>query len=557
MEAFDVIIVGAGPNGLVCANYLQRAGLSTLIIEKKHETGGGMYTDDFSTPFRYNLHAIYMMLGEIMPAYKDLELDKYPVQFIYPEVQAAFVTKDGQAMVYYLDDEKTLAEVKKFAPEDEPGLRRLISEFKTMCDEELIPATYGPPMPALELVLMSDKHPTGKMVSELSQMTPQQVIESYNIKHPLVKGSLLYLACKWGLKPDATGATFMVPVYVRQMTKASIIRGGTHSLSAGLYNTLVKAGGKVMDWCEVDKIVTQGGRAVGVHCKDGREFKANKAVVSTLNPQTTFLKLMDKEVVSRDLRSAIRQWMWEDWSWYTMHLGIKGGPPDFTSAKSNPDVNKALMVCMGYESAEQVLAYVNGFKDGKPASPQSGVLTCTSIHDSTQAATGPYAEGKYGPLHTLRYENWNPYDLAGQDWDDIRLKYADEAIASIREYAPNLKDARILFRFSDSPKDCERRLVDMVKGSLKHGAYVTTQMGYLRPNDQCSFYNTPIDGLYVGGASTFPGGMVLLASGYNCAGKIVRDLGANKWWTDPDFVVEAQQKKLMPSWEQLKKRGLL
>ncbi len=551
METFDVIVIGGGPNGLTIANYLQKAGLKTLILEKKHEFGGGMYTDDFSTPFRYNLHAIYMMLGDLMPPYKDLELDKYPVQFIKPEEQFAFVRKDGQALVFYSDDEKTLAEIKRVAPGDEPGVRKLLHDFNEMCDHDLIPATYAPPMPALELVMLHEKDPVGRMLSGLSQKTPIEVIDSYGIKDPFVRGALLYLGCKWGIKPDMTGATFMMPVYLRCMTRCSIIKGGTHSLSAALYNVLARNGGKLLDWSEVEKITTEGGRATGVALKDGREFKATKAIVSTLNPQTTFLKLLDKDVVPRELRSTVRQWMWEEWSWYTLHLGIKGGPPAYAAAKSNPDVNKALIVAMGYETEEDVLNHIKMVTSGIVPEP-AGVMTCTTLHDPTQAASGPYAEGKYGPLHTLRWEGWAPYNVKDGDWDDLRLPHAKKVIESIREYAPNLQDAKVLFRFADSPKDVSRRLVDMVEGSIKHGAYVTTQMGFLRPNDMCSYYATPVPGLYVGGASTFPGGMVLLGSGYNCATRIVNDLGAKKWWTEPDFLVEAQKKKLVPTWEMCK-----
>jgi phytoene dehydrogenase-like protein len=85
----------------------------------------------------------------------------------------------------------------------------------------------------------------------------------------------------------------------------------------------------------------------------------------------------------------------------------------------------------------------------------------------------------------------------------------------------------------------------MVRGSIKHGAYVSTQMGYLRPNVDCSSYSTPINGLYMCGASTYPGGMILLANGYNAAGVIAQDLGINRWWSEPNFIKEARNKGLV------------
>jgi len=110
------------------------------------------------------------------------------------------------------------------------------------------------------------------------------------------------------------------------------------------------------------------------------------------------------------------------------------------------------------------------------------------------------------------------------------------------EYAPNLKKEKVLFSFGFSPLDTERRLVNMKRGSIKHGSYTMFQMGYLRPNESCSRYRTPVKGLYVGGASTYPGGTILLGSGYNAAKVVVEDLGEKVWWTPPDYVLQAQKK---------------
>jgi len=85
----------------------------------------------------------------------------------------------------------------------------------------------------------------------------------------------------------------------------------------------------------------------------------------------------------------------------------------------------------------------------------------------------------------------------------------------------------------------------MQKGSIKHGAYTSTQMGYLRPTEDCSSYRTPIKGLYVAGASTHPGGMVILGPGYNAARVVVEDLGADVWWSPPDYVVRALEKNYL------------
>jgi phytoene dehydrogenase-like protein len=85
----------------------------------------------------------------------------------------------------------------------------------------------------------------------------------------------------------------------------------------------------------------------------------------------------------------------------------------------------------------------------------------------------------------------------------------------------------------------------MQRGSIKHGAYTSMQMGYLRPTEDASCYRTPITGLYVAGASTHPGGMVILGPGYNAAKVVAEDLGGDVWWTPPDYVVRAREKNYL------------
>ncbi len=143
-------------------------------------------------------------------------------------------------------------------------------------------------------------------------------------------------------------------------------------------------------------------------------------------------------------------------------------------------------------------------------------------------------------MSTLRFETWAPYKLDGQDWDDVRRDYMTQCKEAWQEYAPNLKEASFGFEFVFTPKDIERRLINMKNGSYKQGSYNMTQMGYLRPNDQCSQYSTPVEGLYIGGAGVYPGGMILHGSGYNAAKVVAKDLGLDIWWPEPEMVVNAK-----------------
>src|SRR5690606_37532052 len=113
-----------------------------------------------------------------------------------------------------------------------------------------------------------------------------------------------------------------------------------------------------------------------------------------------------------------------------------------------------------------------------------------------------------------RIEACVPYAPAQGDWRGLKKGYGDRLIARLQDYVTGLDESVIVRRYDYSPKDIEAKIPQMKRGSFKHGAYVMTQMGYSRPNVQCSAYRTPIDKLYVCGASTFPGGMITFGGGY-------------------------------------------
>lgn len=540
MQEYDVIIIGAGPNGLTCGAYLAKAGAKVLILEKRHEAGGGLSTDDLSSPFRYNLHAIYMLMGELMPPYKDLELEKRGVRFLSPHVQIAFVGKNGRSIVFYGDPKKTLEGMGEFSPEDVAPLEKMLHDFEELTHKMLVPMTYVPPVPPVELTIMVGEKPLGKKMLDMAEMTPEEIIESYGFKHPQLKAALLYLACMWGIHPTTTGMGYMVPLYVNRMMHASLIHGGTHTLSSCLLEAFLGNGGKILDWAGVEKISLTNGKATGVILHDNREFKA-KTVVSTLNPDQTFLKLLGEASLPWDLAESAKAWQWEEWSFFTLHLGIKGEAPFFTNTETSSDCNRALLSVIGYDTPEVVKKHIEAVCRNEIPEP-AGHLTCTTLHDPTQASPGPY-----GPLHTLRWENWAPYKLDNKHWDKVKGRYSDKVIEVLKQFAPNLAQAKILYRYAYSPLDIERRIATMQRGSIKHGAYIPTQMGYLRPNPDCSSYRTPIPGLYMAGASTYPGGMITLGNGYNAASIIVDDLGLKAWWPIPESVIQARKEGYIPA----------
>ncbi len=532
-EEYDAIVVGGGPNGLTCSAYLAKAGAKVLLVEKRCETGGGLYTEELNTPFRFNSHAFYMLLGERVPAHNDLHLQTH-VKYIRPEAQTAFLYKDKKSLVFYTDIKKSLKSISAISPQDAKTFENMHSEFEEMFLKIILPQTYVSPLPILELADLLSKTPLGKRLLDISELSPKELIESYGFKDPRIQAAVLYLSCIFGIHPELGGTGYLAPLYFYGMTHSAIVQGGSHSLSSAIQGSIMANGGSIRDASEVEKIVMSNGKAVGVKLKNGDEFRG-KAIVSTLNPEQTFLDFVGEKLLPEDLANSVKDWEWEEWSLFTYHLGIKGQPPRFSAGESNPDVNSALTVVVGYESPDDVVKHVKEATSGKLPTV-AGHFTCVTSHDPSQASSGPI-----GPLHTLRWESWAPYKLEQKHWDDLKYEYGQRIYDTLQEYAPNLKEAKILYKFAYSPLDIERRFPDMKRGSFKQGAYISTQMGYLRPNDTCSNCSTPIEGLYIGGASVYPGGMITLGPGYLAANAVTKDLGLKKWWDEPDYVKSARE----------------
>jgi phytoene dehydrogenase-like protein len=189
---------------------------------------------------------------------------------------------------------------------------------------------------------------------------------------------------------------------------------------------------------------------------------------------------------------------------FGLHLGVRG---DVVFEASDPRVNEAMIVFCGLENEAELLAHLERVDAGETTRCEWLHITNFARFDSSMAPPG----------HALlRAEAVVGYDPA---WATQGKAFADDCIRLIGEYA---RSDEIVFRRHTTPLDIEAKLTTMKRGSIKHGAYNTLQLGYLRPNDLCSQSATPIPGLFVGGASMYPGGMILGGSGY-LASRVVGD----------------------------------
>ncbi len=499
---FDAIVVGGGPNGLLAASYLARAGARVVLFERRIETGGGLNTDEYFG-FRFNLHAVYQMMADVMPALGDLELEAFGLRYVRPPLGAAFLLPDGSSMLFGDDPVATAGEISKFSPGDAARYRAMWDDFQPMLDRYLIPWTYELPMPPLEQLEVMEQDDVGRSLARISELSFVDVLDDYGFEDPTVRMALLSFPAMWGLDLyEPLG--FLFPLYLCRMLRASLVKGGSHRLSSAIYRSFVKAGGVVRDACPVTGIIIEDGAATGVRTAAGETVRA-PLVISTLNPEQTFIHMVGSDNLDESLLSAVRAWEWEERSLFGVHLGVRG---DITYTSGAPGAQDALVAFMGLATEDDLHAHLARVDAGECTTAEWLHVTVPTRFDATQASPGH---------HTIRIESIASYHMA---WDEITDSYAASCLDLMRDHADI---GEIVVQRACPPTDIERRLTTMKHGSIKHGAYTPIQLGYLRPNDLCSRIETPVPGLLVAGASVYPGGMILGGPGYLGA-KVAMDI---------------------------------
>lgn len=539
-ENYDIIIIGAGPNGLTIGSYLSKAGQKVLLLDKRYEVGGGLATEEVTLPgYFHNTHAIYHMMVDYAPIYQDLKLEEeYKVKHIYPQLQFAMPLNDGRCLCLYQDVDKTCASIAKFSQKDAESYRQMHSKFYELVDAFVAPATFVPPVAAPLQAAKLELTEIGREITALSEKTPEEVVnELFENDH--VRTLMLYICCMWGLDYNQSGVGYLIPLYLNRATNYRLVAGGSHRVSNALLKVVVENKGVVQTTVRIKRIIVEDGTAKGVELEDGTEIMANKAVVSTIDTHQTFLKYVGEDKLDNDFVEMIKIWQWEKWSLFNVHMALEEAP-NFTAAASDPEINNAFIYVLGYESSEELKNHWEAMRNGE-LPDTAGFNACfPSVHDPYQAPPGR-ATGLISQMA--------PYNLkeGSERWLDIKFKEAqtDKCLAILERYAPNLTRSKTLFKYISTPADIENKFPNMVQGSYKQGAYHPLQMGFLRPNQDCSLNRTPVNNLYLGGASVYPGGCVIWGPGYLCANTIAEDLGIEKWWSEPKIVATARERGLI------------
>lgn len=528
LTEYDGIVLGTGHNALILQAYLCRCGLRVISLDQSAVAGGGLAT--FEPPqmpgFRHNTHSFFHRAITTMPWFHDLELTSHGVRYIEPELNVAMIMSDGQSLQWWTDFERTIDSFSQFSGPDARSLRRWVDEFRPIVREILLPEAQSPPLPEKQRIRLLESTSMGRRLLEVSALSPLEFVHR-NFENDAVRAGLLFFNGLREVDLRLPGFGHTIPALLAGAHMAQMCVGGSARLAEGIVRDIHAHGGTVRTDVRVSRILVEGGRAVGVQLNDGERIETAGFVASGLNPQQTFLQLMDIRDVDRTTRSNADGFQYNLLApLFALNLSLLE-PPRYRAAERYPELNRAFMVILGLDRFDQFSEIVTSHEQGRiPTSVMWGASP--TVFDPSQAPPDRHTAFMWEKL---------PYAVDGDagNWDRIASRHGRSMLNLWAQYAPNLTSTVVVDSFVRSPRDVERTLPNMRFGDLLVGSFDHGQTGFNRPFPGAGNYRTPVRGLYLCGGSTHPGGNITGLCGYNAARVIAADASVPCWWNPPDM----------------------
>jgi phytoene dehydrogenase-like protein len=514
-ETSDVVVAGAGHNGLIAAAYLARAGLRVVVVEACDTVGGDTATEELTLPgFLHDTCATAHNLLQSNPLLRDdeLHLSEYGLEYLHPDPVVHLPFPDGSSITQWLDVDRTCEEFARFSRRDADALRRLLADYDAVkgafSGYRYTPIGWGPSLRE-RLTAGSDG---SKWLRRLALSAWDVAREEFEDEH--TRAFLLGMAFMTVQPPDrpGTGPLAYSLLFGRQQQSWTLPRGGSGALPTALVRLIEAHGGRIVTGQPVAALILEGERCVGIETHDGSRYRASKAVVSSIHVRH-LVDMAPREAWDENFLYSVERWQGGPAMFVTHHATTE--PPRFPIE----DGTIAPVAAMIVTSVDRMLRIGSDYTRGIVATDDPIVLTvCATVEDPTRAPEG---------RHTLNVVGFQPYDLPGgaEGWDDIKDEVSVRHLEQLRRYAPNLTDGTILESLVRSPLDLERFNAHNFRGSCHGGDQGPAQAGELRPAPGWASHRTPIEGLYQTGSTTHPGASVSGGPGRNATLVVLKDLG--------------------------------
>jgi phytoene dehydrogenase-like protein len=533
----DGIFVGGGHNALVTAGYLARAGLDVLVLEANDRTGGGVTTEEITLPlFQHNLHAFFVRWTSEDRIWRDLDLDSCGVTALYPDVQNAVPFDGGRdALLNYADVGRSIDAIRALSPADAQTYERLFPEFSQLVHQIDGPLRFAPPLPGDQQRELLGRSALGRRYLELAERSALDIITDSFVNEPLRAMMLFNVAVRGYLAAiDEPGTGYVAVLALVNSHGGRLIQGGSAEMAKALTRSVYNAGGRLATRARVASVEVRDGRAVAVETTDGRKVRARKFIASNVPADQTLLDLVGSNHLDPELAAALGDHRGLEEGLFGVHYALSRRPT-FAAEAKHPELPQALNLAIGYENTDDILEDMRALQANELTDHTAIHASLPTVHDPTQAPAGAHTSFGWQFVSSRHGDGADRVWGAAEDAAQV-----DRINALYRTYAPDFDDC-ILAVAPHSPTATGLHLTSMPRGDRHHGSYHPDNWGENRPHPSLANYRTPVDGLYLCGASQHPGGSFNGTPGFNAAGVIADDVGAKVWWerSDPRDVLDA------------------
>jgi phytoene dehydrogenase-like protein len=527
-SAHKIVIIGGGHNGLVAACYLAKAGLAPLVLERRAIVGGSAVTEEIHKGFRSSTLA--HTAGPLLPHItRELELERHGLAIIKPEVRVFAPDRDGRALSIYDDPARTARELEKLSAHDAASYTEFHKSFAHI-GRVLAPLLSMTP-PSLEKPTVNELWGLGKIGKDFRGLSKKDAyrllrwgpmavadlvaewFETELLRATIAaRGIFGAFAGPWSAG-TSTALLMQAAIDGHAVGPSSFVKGGMGALTQALASAATAAGATIRTGADVAGIRVKDGKAAAVVLSDGEEIPA-RVIISNADPRTTFLRLVDPTDLDPDFLNKIRNYRSQGAA-SKVNLALSGLPS--FSALKKVDGSGAEQLRGRIHIGPEIDYLERAFDDAKYGdySRQPFLdITIPSLTDETLAPSGAHVMS----VHV----QFAPFKLKEGDWTSRREEFADMVVKTLSDYAPDLKEL-IVARQVITPLDLEQTY-GLSGGHIFHGEMSLDQFFTFRPLIGWAQYRSPIEGLYLCGAGTHPGGGVTGAPGANASREILKDL---------------------------------
>ncbi len=523
-NAFDAVIIGGGHNGLVCAYYLAKAGLSTCVLERSSDVGGAAITEEFYPGFRNSVasYTVSLLQPKVIA---DMQLERHGLKIVLRKIDNFLPTENDYLLTGH--NGLTQQEIARHSKRDAKAYPQYQTALENVVDCLRSFLLISPPNAGGGIADLIAVIKAGRTASKLSLETQQNLLDFFTrsageildhyFENETVKALFGFDAVVGHFaSPYEPGSAYVLLHHV--FGEAAGVReawghaiGGMGAITQAMRKACEEQGVSVLTDCTVERIKLTNGRVSELVTPQG--VFQTKRIASSVHPQILYQQLIDREDLPDAFANRIERYQSHSGT-FRMNVALDC-LPSFTQEPDNPDyLTSGIIIAPSLQYMHN--AWSSATQGGWSKQPIVEMLIPSTL-DSTLAPAGKHVASLFCQQFSYTLPD-------GRSWEEEREQAADHIVETVEKYAPGFSKS-IIARQVLSPFDLEQKFA-LIGGDIFHGRMSLDQLFSARPILGYGAYRSPIKGLYMCGSGTHPGGGVTGAPGHNAAHQILKD---NRW----------------------------